>query len=1023
MKWERNTARLNRITAIFMLLFIIGTVPMVESDPVDNPQPDGTRIITWDFSNQSDYLTDNISIMSGYANLSVYESNWRQDSFQDFNNATEVSSVYFSPIGDVQLFLDEDIQALVNGDFSSPSTGGAADNWSYESEYIGLGSWTPERSDTNYWWELMFVDPVDFAPANGTAWINQSFFLPTIPKSTNLSAIHRFVLNNETYEINNGTIASIVLTNPCGEINTVIERKWINETDSDWVALWTEDTSFFNSTGIYNISITTFVESNVTNKQTGGKDGVNNSWDNASLLYDAYRTEGNFTSQVHDTGSYAMWNNISWSENLPAGTDIELFVRTGNSSVPTDSIWSDWSTALTDPSGSDIDRPIGRYIQYKAEFSTAETNLTPVLNSVNIIYNKYHLSGSFQTMDYALGNFTSFGFFTHEVEHNGQKIAYHYSTNSGANWTEMPLDGDIRSINPENSIRIMGILITTDSVVTPSVKWIKLSYVSAEPEFTLEPVWGVAGAEAGETVRLYVNFNSTAQSRSATAWLNVYLDDRLEYVGNNSNTLAIFNSYITDSNPGIRRYVFTQIPPGQNMIWIDATVKSGSVDGDNLQTTVTLEYLDPLENRVESLLSTASLRVNGPVISAVLRCLNATADVGDRVTFRLWVNNTGRGMARHVWLNGTSDDRLTGETVAYYIENVQGNSSQILEFSATLNHNVVQGSIVALEWSIDYADVSGYVISGETNTALLGVSLRTMFYLDFVSQIAAANSNEMVVLTVHFNNTGFGTASSIKFNLTIPGGLEYMSSSEECLVVSNKCYWETSNVGPGQHSFTVTLRALKMSTATFQTDVFHVNMQVTDPVDGQVSPVESNGLSLTINRIYTFWENIYWPWSGLAIGIVSFFAVLGLWYFLKPIPPSIDDVFVLYKDGRLISHKKFGGEKESDLDGDLVGAMLTAIQQFVSDSLSSGKRERVKKLEFGERELLLERGNNINLALIYSGSMNRKLQARVLGLTAKIEDEHPNLESWDGRMSKLDDIGPLLDDLIAQWQTEAKPNE
>ncbi|MBU0572066.1 MAG: hypothetical protein KKC50_08510, partial [Candidatus Omnitrophica bacterium] len=72
------------------------------------------------------------------------------------------------------------------------------------------------------------------------------------------------------------------------------------------------------------------------------------------------------------------YDTISWAENLPAGTDITFLTRTGGVPAP-DSTWSDWSSALTNPAGSDITSPSANYIQYKAVLTTTNPDASPVL--------------------------------------------------------------------------------------------------------------------------------------------------------------------------------------------------------------------------------------------------------------------------------------------------------------------------------------------------------------------------------------------------------------------------------------------------------------------------------------------------------------------------------------------------------------------------------------------------------------------------------------------------------------------
>ncbi len=76
---------------------------------------------------------------------------------------------------------------------------------------------------------------------------------------------------------------------------------------------------------------------------------------------------GWFESPVHDSGSVARWGRLSW---LGDARGVAFRTRTGNSARP-DTTWSDWSQPITDPARSGIASPNARYIQWRAEFSSA----------------------------------------------------------------------------------------------------------------------------------------------------------------------------------------------------------------------------------------------------------------------------------------------------------------------------------------------------------------------------------------------------------------------------------------------------------------------------------------------------------------------------------------------------------------------------------------------------------------------------------------------------------------------------
>lgn len=1026
------------IAPFFILIMLISPILLlpnhVHSVPVIASENEGVTTVQWDFSDISDYNANNVSLVPDTARLSLYSSEWRQATSSDFNNGT-TQYVDISSTGELKLNITDRIQILENGNFTAPDDNGEwdsipgnmiVDGWA--STYLGDFGLSGDNSqrrvpdgglgDNGYCWRNFVCEWDPSEGYNATVWLNQTFSMPSIPLSVNVSAFHRF--DNSSISVSPGSLSKMIVTRISDNQSYILyDSGFVNESYADYKPLWWNDASIFTEPGLYNLTLLTYTNTsgNIATSSFPPV-GIYNYWDTASLTYNAYRQSGTYISEVFDAGSYAIWKSIAWNETLSPDTSIEVYVRTGNSTVPTDSIWSDWTSPLTDSNSSLIDRPWGRYIQYRVEMATNSTNSTPVLSNITVLYDKYCLRGFVETGDFTPSDLIRWGQLTYTEELSGQAITYQFSTDSGTTWKSRPLDGDLSNVSIQSgSIRFRAVLITSDAVKTPAVHLLQFSYISLNPSVLLQPLWNRTGASPGQAVRLTVHFNNTEDSLSSGAWINVYLDARLEYVANNSYTADGFQYYIQDDDPNIRKFYFSGIAAiSQNSFWIDARLKSGLLDGDLLQSTITLDYEDPLDNRVESVLKTANIRVNGPKIEMSLRQVNDAADVGDTVTYILHVNNTGKGTAEHVWINATLDERLRGGNITWDLLSVQGNSSNALEFNATLGDNVAQGTTIPMSLTASYSDSSGHVMQAYSNSVTVSAKLKSQITLAMVSQYTQVNSSELQVITVHFNNTGYGSADSVRFNFTVPEEWEFISTSEEGIQYSGMYVWELENIGPGTHSFTITLKALKLSEDNVKGS-FVIYMAVTDPIMGQMPQTASVPVQFSIIRIYTIWEQIYWPWSGFAMAAIISAVIFGLWYCFKPVPPSIDDAFVIYRDGRLISHRQSVTGEKSGLDGDLVGAMLNAVQDFISDSLSNDKSDKVKKLEFGERELFLERGSCINLVVIYSGSMNRKLEAQVRELVEKIEIEHDFLQAWDGRMTQLSDVNPLLDNLIKSWQS------
>jgi hypothetical protein len=124
---------------------------------------------------------------------------------------------------------------------------------------------------------------------------------------------------------------------------------------------------------------------------------------------------------------------------------------------------------------------------------------------------------------------------------------------------------------------------------------------------------------------------------------------------------------------------------------------------------------------------------------------------------------------------------------------------------------------------------------------------------------------------------------------------------------------------------------------------------------------------------------------------------------------DIDDVFLIYKDGRLISHVS---KKASLVDDQIFGGMLIAIQSFVKDSFQA--EEGLTSFEFGSRKIILEKGNHLFLTVALSGVEPKILKPQMRDLIQKIEGLYAGIvEQWDGNTASFKDVEHMLVSLFA----------
>ncbi|MEW5759712.1 MAG: hypothetical protein AB1779_02980 [Candidatus Thermoplasmatota archaeon] len=127
---------------------------------------------------------------------------------------------------------------------------------------------------------------------------------------------------------------------------------------------------------------------------------------------------------------------------------------------------------------------------------------------------------------------------------------------------------------------------------------------------------------------------------------------------------------------------------------------------------------------------------------------------------------------------------------------------------------------------------------------------------------------------------------------------------------------------------------------------------------------------------------------------------------------SIEQIFLLYKSGSLIYHK---GKSGKEVDKDILGGMLTAVQNFVKDSFlrMTEKRDELKRLQYGKLEIHTEQGMYVILAVVIEGKGTEKLHEIMASAIQRIESRYKTLlEHWDGDRSGFQDIDDYLEELM-----------
>jgi len=153
-----------------------------------------------------------------------------------------------------------------------------------------------------------------------------------------------------------------------------------------------------------------------------------------------------------------------------------------------------------------------------------------------------------------------------------------------------------------------------------------------------------------------------------------------------------------------------------------------------------------------------------------------------------------------------------------------------------------------------------------------------------------------------------------------------------------------------------------------------------------------------------------WPFL-LALAVLAALGTAG--YFVREVKIAVDETFVIYNDGRLIAHST--RHLKPGMDDQVLSGMFVAIQDFVKDSFKDVTSFTLRKIEFGEKSVLIEKGDHLFLAVILHGKASKKVANKMQRIVDEIEEEFSHkLKGWDGDLDSLRGVGDIAKKLYSK---------
>jgi hypothetical protein len=179
-------------------------------------------------------------------------------------------------------------------------------------------------------------------------------------------------------------------------------------------------------------------------------------------------------------------------------------------------------------------------------------------------------------------------------------------------------------------------------------------------------------------------------------------------------------------------------------------------------------------------------------------------------------------------------------------------------------------------------------------------------------------------------------------------------------------------------------------------------------------------LSQTLEQSFS-WRSLEWRWQSMRTG--KPFAEIVL---LRSLLYRVEQVFLIHRDsGLLLQHVAASslGAAETK-DPEMVSGMLTAVQDFVRDSVSGAGGETLETVRMGEIEVVLASGPDAILAGFVRGVAPRKLSRVFQDTLDSIQRKKAEaLHTFSGDTSRFDSCRPQLEAcLLGQGRPAERPS-
>ncbi|MEK6987794.1 MAG: hypothetical protein AABX97_06850 [Candidatus Thermoplasmatota archaeon] len=515
-------------------------------------------------------------------------------------------------------------------------------------------------------------------------------------------------------------------------------------------------------------------------------------------------------------------------------------------------------------------------------------------------------------------------------------------------------------------------------------------------------------ASPGEDIPATLTFANVGNEPAKYLWANLTVDAYLTFRNASLPSAWLYTSL---------RFFLTNVSLGSHTIYLNLTLSGSTPDRYVAAITGTIEYSDEIQNALPVItLTPDQVTVALPSMALSITPGNTTVEAGTPLTYSVYLFNAGSGVAADVWLNMTlpsafdfygdtsnASRTTSGANYSWHWAN-QGSGPRNFAVYLAVRSTVLDGTLTNVAYRLDYQDVNHVARPRVTTIAMVKV-IAPAIVLSLQADRSEVLSGNTLTYSLEIRNAGETTARWVSVSDDVDPRLEILTKTSSVPATGNRSLsWNLTDLVPGQSEWiNVTVRVVDGTPVrTLIANVFEARYSNSL---GGASLGYARSAPVTITIIADILPLI---WIGLAGAIAA--PALGLLVARRQ-RVAIEEVFLVYRDGVLLSH--LSRTLMADKDEDVLSGMLTAVQEFVRDAFRYGEHRELHQMDFGDYRILIERGKLAYLAVVYSGKNSSSVRKRVRMVLDRIESTYASvLDNWDGDMEKVVGARDIIRDYL-----------